>query len=421
MNADDRRATETELASWLEASAPALEADVAARMIARTRGTAQRGAASWTPWLLRTAGAAAAVAVAVAVGLGLSRLIGPPPQTGTPPPAVTSATPSASPAASDSPEASAAPAAPQPGRIAFQGNRANETSGIYLMDADGSNVVQLVDDPAIHETDPVWSPDGSLIAYLTMAADGSARGGVFVIDPDGGEPQGVAGGLAYGAPTWSPDGSMLALGGDGGAPSGISIWTPGELQQLTFDGGTAPHWSPDGTRIAYNVSGPNDVAVLDLRGGTTVRLTSDAANDTVGRWTDDGARIVFASDRGTGGTKGEQRSWVVDAAGGEPELLGDRFEAFAWWPSPDGVWLAYGAADGLHVSRADGSEDRLVQSGLPGDQGPSWAANSSAIVFSGTGEEPRELWMMAVDAAEPVRLTDDPADDSAPSWGPGTP
>lgn len=420
MNADDRRATETEVTSWLEASAPALEADVAARMVARTRAAGQRGAATWTPWLLRTVGAVAVVAAAVAVGLGLSRLIGPPPQTGTPPPALTTATPSPSPAASEAPDASES-AAPQQGRIAFQADRVNETSGIYLMDGDGSNVVQLVDDPAIYETDPVWSPDGSLIAYLAMAADGSAQGGVFVIDPDGGDPQQVTARLAYGPPTWSPDGSMLAIGGDGGAPSGISIWTRGTLRQLTTDGGTAPHWSPDGTRIAYNVSGPNDVAILDLASGTTTRLTDDAANDSVGRWTDDGARIVFVSDRGTDGTKGQQRSWVVDVGGGDPELLGEPVEAFASWPSPDGAWLAYGAADGLHVSRADGSDDRLVQPALPADLGPSWAADSSAIVFSSAGEEPRELWIMAIDAAAPAQLTDNVADDSAPSWEPSGP
>lgn len=417
MNTDDRRDAETRIASWLGASAPAPAPDVAARLLAHTVATPQRGGAHWAPWLLRAAGAAAAVGVAVAVGLGLSRLIGPPPQTGTPPPVV--ATPSLSPSSVE--PSAPQPSAPQAGRIAFQANRANETSGIYLMDADGSNVVQLVDDPLMHETDPVWSPDGSLIAYLTMAADGSLQGGVFVVSPDGGEPQQVDANLAYGPPTWSPDGSMLALGGDGGAPSGISIWTRGTLRQLTTDGGTAPHWSPDGTHIAYNIAPPNDVAILDIGSGTTTRLTDDAANDSVGRWADGGARVVFASDRDTDGTKGSQRSWIVDVDGGEPELLGEPVEAFAFWPSPDGAWLAYGAPDGLHLSRAGGSDDRLVQAALPADQGPSWAADSSAMVFSSAGDAPRELWMLPVDAAEPVQLTDDPADDSAPSCEPATP
>jgi Tol biopolymer transport system component len=49
-------------------------------------------------------------------------------------------------------------------------------------------VVQLVDDPAVHEMSPIWSLDGSLIAYITMSADGTQQGGVFIIDAEGGDP-----------------------------------------------------------------------------------------------------------------------------------------------------------------------------------------------------------------------------------------
>jgi len=87
--------------------------------------------------------------------------------------------------------------------------------------------------------------------------------------------------------------------------------------------------------------------------------------------------------------------------------------AFAHWPSPDEAWLAYGADDGLHLSRADGSNDRLVYPSLPADQGPSWAADRTAFVFSSLTEAPREILIMRVDADAPAPLTDDPADDSA--------
>jgi Tol biopolymer transport system component len=287
------------------------------------------------------------------------------------------------------------------------------------MDADGSNVEQLVDDPAFHETDPIWSPDGSLIAYSTMAADGSITGGVFLIDPDGGEPVQVDDAFAYSVPVWSPDGSMLALGGNGGEPTGIAVYSipVGALEQLTVDGGTAPQWSPDGTQIAYNVAQPNDVSVVDIATGQARNITSDVWNDSVGRWTGDGTQIVFASDRDTDQTRDSQRSWIIGIDGDGAELLGEPVLAFAHWPSPDGAWLAYGADDGLHLSRSDGSDDRLVADNLPADQGPSWAADSSAFVFSSASDEPREVFVMRVDADAPVALTDDPADDGAPNWG----
>jgi TolB protein len=55
---------------------------------------------------------------------------------------------------------------------------------IYVMQADGSNQTRLTDDPA-DDRDPVWSPDGQWIAFISlrdgvselyvMRADGSAQ------------------------------------------------------------------------------------------------------------------------------------------------------------------------------------------------------------------------------------------------------
>jgi len=59
-----------------------------------------------------------------------------------------------------------------------------------------------------------------------------------------------------------------------------------------------------------------------------------------------------------------------------------------------------------------------VYAAIPADQGPSWAADSSAFVFSSLTEAPREILVMRVDADAPEALTDGPADDSAPNWGP---
>ena len=323
----------------------------------------------------------------------------------------------ASAAPSPRPPASGPPVESVAGRIAFQANLANETSGIYVMDADGSNVVQLIDDPTVHELDPTWSPDGALIAYTTMSADGSLAGGVFVIDPDETEPILVDGAFAYAPPAWSPDGALLAVGGDG-SERGIGVYdiARNELERLTEDGGTAPHWAPDGGSIAYNVA--TDGRTVQVASGDVHEVTSDDWNDVVGHWTDDGARLVFVSDRDTDQAAGSRRSWIVDAAGGEPELFGDVLGAFARWPSPDGAWLAYASDDGLHLSRADGSEDRSISTTIPADQGPSWAPDSTAFVFSTATEEARDLFIMRVDGEAPEQLTFDPSDESAPSWGP---
>ena len=57
---------------------------------------------------------------------------------------------------------------PDGSRIAFQSNRDGDFD-IWVMNADGTGVEQLTDDPAIDDpafdSAPAWSPDGSRIAF----------------------------------------------------------------------------------------------------------------------------------------------------------------------------------------------------------------------------------------------------------------
>jgi serine/threonine-protein kinase len=57
---------------------------------------------------------------------------------------------------------------------------------IYVMDADGGGRTQLTQDAGPH-TNPVWSPDGRWIAYLSQAGDGDWQ--VWAMRADGSEPR----------------------------------------------------------------------------------------------------------------------------------------------------------------------------------------------------------------------------------------
>ncbi len=99
--------------------------------------------------------------------------------------------------------------------------------------------------------------------------------------------------------------------------------------------------SPDGSRVAYqdNSAAGGDVWITETDGGPTTRLTFSAVPDRAPRWSADGQRIFFESDRGDDGAG----VWVTRADGaGEPTL----FQALPrgavnFDVSPDERWVVY--------------------------------------------------------------------------------
>ena len=79
---------------------------------------------------------------------------------------------------------------------------------IYSMNADGSNVKRLTKHNA-EDSNPVWAPDGSSIAYISATSDD--RRGVFLMGADGSDPHGLAHSKHqdFCFLTWSADGSRI--------------------------------------------------------------------------------------------------------------------------------------------------------------------------------------------------------------------
>ncbi len=91
---------------------------------------------------------------------------------------------------------------------------------------------------------------------------------------------------------------------------------------------------PTGDRFLFDLLG--DVYELPIEGGAATRLTSGPSWDTEPRYSPDGARILFSSDRG-----GNLNLWLMDADGGRPRPLtraDDQRTSDAAW-SPDGDYL----------------------------------------------------------------------------------
>ena len=163
----------------------------------------------------------------------------------------------------------------------------------WLMDFPGGNEqrVPLPTPTCEHR----WSPDGKLIAYYSVTTGTS---GVWLLNSDGSNPRplttncaqhGVCGGdRNYYRPRWSPDGRRLAYVSErGGESAMVHIFDldQGTTTEFAVIGGFLDYtveWSPDGTRLAFsgrNANGWGAVVVSGADGSGQVPLTGDVDSE----------------------------------------------------------------------------------------------------------------------------------------------
>jgi Tol biopolymer transport system component len=104
------------------------------------------------------------------------------------------------------------------GRIAFETYRDGNYE-IYAMQSDGSNPTNLTNRPSSTDFHPVWSPDGTQIAFVSDR-DGQFNTEIYVMNADGSNQTRLTNNEAADRdPSWSPDGSKspgwLAVTGTG--------------------------------------------------------------------------------------------------------------------------------------------------------------------------------------------------------------
>lgn len=341
--------------------------------------------------------------------------------------------------------------------VAFSSAKGGNTN-IWVKQVNGGDPIQVTKGDWSDDS-PVWSPDGEEIAFVSNRG---GRRGIWSVPALGGTPKSIKELDVVINPNlrrWARDRKTIYY------ESVFNLFSldlnTGNTNQLTHFDSSGPRatdlsLSWDESRIAYvqNKEGQNDIWVLNLEDGSTVKITNDPDLERKPVWLPDGKRIIYSANRGAiyqiclafveGGnpiqmTSGESDSWVQDISRDSTKILytstneeGDLWEVdvnkaqereltsdagVELWPdiSPDGSMIAYQAVrdpsngmrllEGSIVVRQLNSTNERVQQVFNGFD-PRWSTDGKKLTFLRSSGGLFNLWMIDALGGKEIQLTD---------------
>jgi len=242
-------------------------------------------------------------------------------------------------------------------RIAYWASHAGQRD-IWTIKPDGSSPVRVTSDVPL-SWNPVWSPDGRYL-YFSSDRDGIVNLWRIPIDENTArktgpaEPITTGGGLTQRAQaSFSGDGRKLAYVEQSATEniqrvrfdpaSGKTLGKPEVVTEVSATV-TIPDVSPDGQWVAFQSWGhQEDIYVMKSDGSGEKQLTNDIYKDRLPRFSPDGRRIAFFSNR-----SGNFEIWIIGTDGSGLQQItkdGNATNTRSVW-SPDGLRLA-----GFHEGR----------------------------------------------------------------------
>jgi len=197
----------------------------------------------------------------------------------------------------------------------------------------------------------------------------------------------------------------------------------GEPRQLSSGLGMdeKPRWSPDGTRLAFlsDRGGSPQIHLMPADGGEARALTSFARGVQAFEWSPDGTRLLAVCPIEVDpDARGERRE-------GKPPERGPNAPEVAWrLPyKADGSGYRLGAETHLFVVDAESGDDTRITDGAFDVGSASWSPDGQQLVYSRSREgrtaHRTDLWIGRADESAGARqVTRDQAIASSPSWSP---
>jgi len=244
----------------------------------------------------------------------------------------------------------------------FHIDTSNATTGIFLIDTNGTNKRQLVSG---YCGSPDFSPDGEWITFFSSQ--------IYKMKINGDSLTRLTNGGNNYYPSWSPDGKWIAYHSDFNDPTGSKvIWkvkSDGSENIDIGEHGTGesimPAWSPDNSKLVYlkyftGSSGETEIAIMSSSGQTSYRLTNNNLWESFPKFSADGQTILFTQQHKS---SINFQLYTININGSDLKKVTDT-QGYSADYSPNGDKLVYcdcsSTSGRLWIMNKDGSSKRQL-------------------------------------------------------------
>ena len=225
---------------------------------------------------------------------------------------------------------------------------------------------------------------------------------------------------------------VFVMNADGGSRTNLTNNKEGD--------DTQPSWSNDGKKIVFasNRDGNEEIYVMNSDGTDQRNLTNNPANDIMPKLSPDGSRLAFVSDR-----DGNREIYVMNSDGTEQTRLTDNpntdkynrcDDIYPSW-SPDGERIVYASRTqftllGIHVMNNDGTGKMRLTRNPANNTTPelspdgkrvafvSWYKAKGPLIRLPMQEIGPDIYTINIDGSGLNKLTNTKVHESSPTWSP---